>query len=271
MSCAGKTVVCKYGGHSMADAGLNAVFARKVSALREAGLDIVIGHGGGPQINALLKRLAIPSEFKDGLRKTSAEAMIAVEMALAGEVNTWLVSTLAAHGVPAVGLTGKDCAFMQARRHPDAELGCVGDVVRTDPKLCRDLLSLGYVPVVAPIGCDADDFSSLNINADTASGALAGALRSDAFVLFTDVPGVLDGDKNRLAHLSRSDAEALIADGTIAGGMIPKVRSCLHALAEGCMAAAIFDGGRVADLDVFLDALLSGRFDSLPAGTVLTL
>ena len=254
----------------MADAGLNAVFAKQVGALRREGLGIVIGHGGGPQINALLKQLGIPSEFKNGLRKTSGEAMKAVEMALAGEVNTWLVSTLAAEGVPAVGLTGKDCAFIQASRHPDIELGFVGEIVRTDPKLCRDLLSLGYVPVVAPIGCGISDHSSLNINADTASGALAGALRADAFVLFTDVPGVLNSDKKRLPHLSRAEAMALIADGVIAGGMIPKVQSCLHALDEGCRAAAIFDGARVADMAAFLDTLLSGDLGSLPAGTVLT-
>ncbi len=265
--------VIKYGGHAMSDATLNTAFAQNLVQAKQNGWQVLLGHGGGPQINCLLKKLDLPSAFKNGLRITDEESMQVVEMALCGEVNTWLVSLLCQHNIQAVGLSGKDSKLLQAQKNPDAELGLVGEVEKVHPDLCKYLLAGDFTPVVAPIGYGPNG-TSLNINADTATGALAGALKADVFLLVTDVVGVLDKEKNRFHHLNKEKIDALTEDGTIQGGMIPKVESCLHALSEGCKAAMIFDGKSAAELadllDIIKTGLQSGDFSALPSGTVIT-
>lgn len=265
--------VIKYGGHAMSDDTLNKAFAQNIAAAQK-NWNIVIGHGGGPQINALLSALHIESSFKNGLRKTGKEAMKAVEMALCGDVNTWLVSLLCKENCKAVGLTGKDARTLTARKNPDPELGFVGEVTKTDPALCLSLLENGYLPVFAPIGYEENTGESLNINADTATGALAGALKADIFILVTDVPGVLNKEKKLLPHLNFAQLESLKEDGTVYGGMIPKVESCEHAVSMGCKAALIFDGNNASKLSDILDeihsALENNDFSKLQYGTLIT-
>lgn len=260
--------VIKYGGHAMDSVPLNKVFVENIYKAGREGWQILIGHGGGPQINILLKKLAIESSFKDGLRITSPEVMQAVEFALCGEVNPWLVSLLCQANIRAVGISGKDTAFIQAtQKSPD--LGLVGEVQKVDPKLCEDLLALGYVPVLAPIGTSVNGHS-LNINADTATGAVAGALRADVFMLVTDVAGVLDKNKQLLPHLTRVQIQELIDSGVINGGMIPKVQSCLHSISKGCGKAFIFHGQESARLVEMLKLLKQNDFDKIDCGTVIT-
>lgn len=257
----------------MNDAALNEAFAQNISKAQK-NWHIVIGHGGGPQINALLEQLTIESSFKNGLRKTSAEAMKAVEMALCGDVNTWLVTLLCRENCNAVGLTGKDARTLFAQKNADPELGFVGEVSKVNPELCRLLIENGYIPVFAPVGYEEQTGSSLNINADTATGALAGALQADIFILVTDVAGVLDKNKNLLPHLNFAEIAALKQDETIYGGMIPKVESCQHAINMGCKAALIMDGGNAAKLSAILDsvqnALTQNDFSTLNCGTLIT-
>lgn len=266
-------LVIKYGGHAMDDSTLNVVFAQNIAKALSAHWRVLIGHGGGPQINALLKKMQVESSFKNGLRITSPEAMNVVEMALCGEVNTWVVSLLCEAGINAVGLSGKDSKLLEAIPNADTELGLVGAVQKVNPQICMDLMEKNYVPVVAPVGYGPKGVS-LNINADTATGALAGALSADIFLLVTDVMGVLDNDKNRLPHLTKDKVDALIADATINGGMIPKVESCLHAISKGCRAAMIFDGSCASELasllPILMDGLNRGDFSALNAGTVIT-
>lgn len=268
----GLTVI-KYGGHAMSDDRLNKAFAENIF-LAQNSWKIVIGHGGGPQINSLLEKLSIESSFKNGLRKTSAEAMKAVEMALCGDVNTWLVTVLEQAGCQAVGLTGKDAKTILARKNSDGELGFVGEVTKVDPMLCHILAENGYIPVFAPIGYEEETGTSLNINADTATGALAGALQADIFILVTDVKGVLNKNKELLPHLDFAAIKALKEDGTIYGGMIPKVDSCMHAINMGCKAGLIFDGANAAKLCNILhdvhNALQNNDFSTLTYGTLIT-
>jgi len=265
--------VIKYGGHAMNDVVLNQAFAENIRQAQNKGWKILIGHGGGPQINALLKKLKVENSFKNGLRITNKDTMKAVEMALCGEVNTWLVSLLCENGINAVGLSGKDCALLTAVQNEDTELELVGSVTKVNPQICLDLMANNYIPVVAPIGYGPRGIS-LNINADTATGALAGAMRADVFLLVTDVSGVLDKEKNRFTHLTKSQIKNLMADDTIHGGMLPKVESCLHALSKGCRAAMIFDGNSAQELAALLDTLLSALdkndFSALTSGTVIT-
>ncbi len=265
-------VVIKYGGHAMSSPELNQAFAKNIYAAKNNGWQILIGHGGGPQINALLEKLEIKSTFKDGLRVTCPETMQVVEMVLTGQVNPWLVSLFCEHNLEAVGLSGKDCKTLMAKEIGEG-FGLVGEVVKVNPKLCQELLDKNYLPVVAPIGYGQNG-TSLNINADIATGALAGALRADIFILVTDVPGVLDQNKNRINHLTKTKIDELIADKTIYGGMLPKLESCLSALSNGCRAAFIFDGQQAAHLAELLPALKqgldSGDFSSLSSGTVIT-
>lgn len=257
----------------MNDTALNEAFAENIFEAQKK-WNIVIGHGGGPQINALLGQLKIESSFKNGLRKTNADAMKAVEMALCGDVNTWLVSLLCRKNCKAVGLTGKDARTLSARKNADPELGFVGEVNKVNPELCRLLLENDYIPVFAPVGYEEQTGSSLNINADTATGALAGALQADIFILVTDVAGVLDKSKNLRPHLNFAEIEAFKQDETIYGGMIPKVESCRHAINMGCKAALIMDGGNAAKLSVILDnvrhVLEQNDFSALNCGTLIT-
>lgn len=241
--------VIKYGGHAMDDPALNRLFARSLRTVLDAGWRVLVGHGGGPHINALLERLHVSSEFKNGLRVTSPETMEVVEMALAGKVNTFVVSLFCEAGIRAVGLSGKDDACLRARPLPG--LGLVGEVETVNPALVQSLMATGFTPVLAPIGYGPEGIS-LNINADTATGAMAGALQAEAFILVTDVPGVLDADKKLLPSLTREQVATLRASEVISGGMIPKVESCLHALNCGCQRAIILDGRSAGNLEACL-------------------
>ena len=268
-----KLVVIKYGGHSMSDDTLNQAFAQNIYQAKQ-NWDIVIGHGGGPQINALLENLHIESSFKNGLRITNENTIKAVEMALCGDVNTWLVSLLCQKNILAVGLTGKDACTIKAQKNADTELGFVGSVTSIDPTLCKLLLNNNYVPIFAPLGYEEKTGNSLNINADTATGALAGSLQAELFILVTDVAGVLDQNKKLLPHLTFATINKLKEQQIIYGGMIPKVESCEHAISQGCKAAFIFDGKNVNKLAQILDelsqALSKNDFSSINYGTLIT-
>ena len=256
-----RTVVIKFGGHAMDKEALCAAFAEDLAFLSAEGTRCVVVHGGGPQISALLERLHIESRFENGLRVTDEATMQAVEMVLCGQVNKDVVRRFAAHGVRAAGISGRDGGLLLASvRQPT--LGRVGEVDKVDPALVECLLAGGFVPVVAPVASDAAG-QPLNINADTAAGALAGALHADYFVLISDVPGVLDADKKLIPSLDRARIAGLIESGVINGGMIPKVQSCLHALDEGCTRALILDGRQPSSLRRYL-------LDGEPLGTVVT-
>jgi len=247
------TVVIKYGGHAMGDPKLAQDFARDVVLLKQAGVNPVVVHGGGPQIAKLLERLSIKSEFKDGLRVTDRETVDVVEMVLAGSVNKEIVAAINAHGGKAVGISGKDANLMRARkitrtwRDPDSrieqivDLGFVGNPDQVDPHIVDVIVNSDLIPVVAPIGVGADG-ETLNINADTFAGALAAAMKAKRLLLLTDVEGVLDKQGKLVKSLTTKEALALIEDGTISGGMIPKVESCLGVVAQGVEAVVILNG-----------------------------
>jgi acetylglutamate kinase len=237
---AGKTVVVKYGGHAMGVGG--ETFAQDVVLLRQLGMNPIVVHGGGPQINRMLDRLGIKSQFVNGLRVTDAETMEVVEMVLVGTINNHLVTSINAAGGCAIGLTGGDGNFLRARKLTrNGELGFVGEPERVDVSVLDGFRVAQMIPVIAPIGA-GENGESFNINADTVAGAVAAAVKAARFLLLTDVPGVLDADKKLISELSSADARRLIADGTISGGMIPKVETCLDAVAGGTEAAVILDG-----------------------------
>lgn len=256
-----RTVVIKFGGHAMDKEALCAAFAEDLAFLSAEGTRCVVVHGGGPQISALLERLHIESRFENGLRVTDEATMQAVEMVLCGQVNKDVVRRFAAHGVRAAGISGRDGGLLLASVRQPA-LGRVGEVDKVDPALVECLLAGGFVPVVAPVASDAAG-QPLNINADTAAGALAGALHADYFVLISDVPGVLDGGKRLIPTLDRARSQSLMDEGVICGGMIPKVGSCLHALDAGCRRALILDGREPGSLRRYL-------YEDAPLGTVVT-
>jgi acetylglutamate kinase len=237
---AGKTVVVKYGGHAMGAGG--ETFAQDVVLLSELGMYPIVVHGGGPQINRMLDRLGIKSEFVNGLRVTDADTMEVVEMVLVGTINSHLVTSINAAGGCAIGLTGGDGNFLRARKSTrNGELGFVGEPDRVDVGVLDGFRKAKMIPVIAPVGA-GDNGESFNINADTVAGAVAAAVKAARFLLLTDVPGVLDGDKRLISELSAAGARRLIADGTISGGMIPKVETCLDAVSGGTEAAVILDG-----------------------------
>jgi len=248
-----EVVVVKYGGHAMGDATLAGQFARDIVLLKQVGINVIVVHGGGPQIGAMLERLAIESEFKDGLRVTDAATVEVVEMVLSGKINGEVVTALNRAGGKAVGLSGKDANLIVARKmHKRAQdsdshieslldLGFVGEPENINPDVLKVLIGSALIPVVAPIGVSADGHT-YNINADAAAGAIAGALQAKRLLMLTDVRGVLDADGNLLTNISPRDAEALIEDGTVSGGMIPKIETCLAARAAGTEAAVILDG-----------------------------
>ena len=250
---AGATLVVKYGGHAMGDESLGQDFARDIVLLKQVGLNPIVVHGGGPQIGRMLERLKIKSEFVDGLRVTDAATVEIVEMVLAGSINKQIVASINQAGGKAVGLCGKDANLIQARRltrtkrDPDSniekvlDLGFVGDPDRIDTTILDIFKQSSVIPVVSPIGIGSDG-ETYNINADTVAGAIAGAVSADRLLLLTDVAGVKDKDGNLIASMSRAEAEAMIADGTISGGMIPKVETCLDAVARGVEASVIMDG-----------------------------
>jgi acetylglutamate kinase len=253
-----KTVVIKYGGAAMENDALKASFAKDVTLLRFIGLRVVIVHGGGPQIGKLLQRLGKQTEFVDGVRVTDDETMEVVEMVLGGQINGEIVSLIGEAGGQAIGLTGKDAGgFLRVRKllgPGGRDLGRVGQPEHVDVSLIRTLTKDGFIPVIAPVGVDAAG-DTYNVNADTAAGAIAEALAAEKLMLLTDVVGVLDEDKNLIAQMSEADVRLAIGDGTVKGGMIPKLECAVHALEHGVTAAHIIDG-RVPHallLEIFTD------------------
>jgi acetylglutamate kinase len=237
---AGKTVVVKYGGHAMGAGG--ETFAQDVVLLRQLGMNPIVVHGGGPQINRMLDRLGIKSTFVNGLRITDADTMEVVEMVLVGTINNQIVTSINAAGGCAIGLTGGDGNFLRARKLTrNGELGFVGEPEHVDVGVLAGFREAKMIPVIAPIGV-GENGESFNINSDTVAGAVAAAVKAARFLLLTDVPGVLDANKKLIPELSSAEARRLIADGTISGGMIPKVETCLEAVDQGTEAAVILDG-----------------------------
>lgn len=237
---AGKTIVVKYGGNAMIDDDLKQAFARDIVLLKYVGMQPVVVHGGGPQINKMLASLDIEPSFVRGQRVTDAPTMRVVEMILAGEINGEIVTRIDQAGGSAAGLSGKDGGLLRADRL-DEELGQVGRIIGVEADVIQALQSRGFIPVVAPVGVGPNG-ESLNINADTVAGKLAEALRAEKLLLLTDIEGIQDAGGSLLSSLTVSVAERLIADGVIAGGMIPKVQCCLDALAGGVPMVHIIDG-----------------------------
>jgi len=246
-------VVIKLGGHAMgSDEGM-ASFARDVVLMRTVGLNPVIVHGGGPMINEMLEKLGVESTFVKGKRVTDAATMKVVEMVLSGEVNKRIVQAINEAGGQAVGLSGKDAGMITCRQ-TDPDLGFVGTPYRVDTKILDRLFAAEMIPVIAPIGAGQGG-ETYNMNGDTAAGAIASALSADRLLLLTDVPGVKDSSGEVVTHLKSDEVKRMIADGTIAGGMIPKTETALEALAAGVLAVVIMDG-RVANsvlLELFTD------------------
>ena len=246
-------VVVKYGGHAMGQEQTARDFARDIVLLEQTAINPVVVHGGGPQIAAMLKKLGIKSEFVDGLRITDAATVEIVEMVLAGSINKQIVGYINAAGGKAIGLSGKDGNLVTARKvtrsvvDPDSniekvvDLGFVGEPEKVDLTVLNHVLGKELIPVLAPVATAAGG-GTFNVNADTFAGAIAGALKAKRLLLLTDVPGVLDKDKNLISELSVADARKLIADGTISGGMIPKVETCIYALDQGVEGVVIMDG-----------------------------
>lgn len=250
---AGTTMVVKYGGHAMGEAHLAKTFAEDVVLLKQVGINPVVVHGGGPQIKHMLDRLKIQSRFVDGLRVTDAETVEVVEMVLAGTINAEIVSAINRSGGFAVGLSGKDGNLIRAKKvlktriNPDTgeteevDLGFVGEPHEINTHILGLFEKSDVIPVISPVGVD-EDGQTYNINADTAAGAIAAALKAVRLLMLTDVTGVLDGEKQLVPELSSVEARRLIAEGIISGGMIPKVETCLDAVENGVGAAVIQDG-----------------------------
>ncbi|WP_198403973.1 acetylglutamate kinase [Chromobacterium violaceum] len=245
---AGKTIVIKYGGNAMTDDALKEGFAKDVVLLKLVGMNPVVVHGGGPQINDLLARVGKQGEFIQGMRVTDAETMEVVEMVLGGLVNKEIVSLINKHGGKAVGLTGKDGHFIRARKlflktdgDEDIDIGQVGEIEAIDPALVSLLDSQDFIPVVAPIGVGVDG-EAYNINADLVAGKLAETLRAEKLVLMTNTPGVLDKQGQLLTGLTAQRIDELFADGTISGGMLPKISSALDAARNGVNSVHVIDG-----------------------------
>ena len=262
----GENIVVKYGGHAMGDEAIASDFARDVVLMKQVGMNPIVVHGGGPQIGAMLERLKVKSEFIDGLRVTDAATVEIVEMVLSGSINKSIVAAINRAGGRAVGVSGKDANFLVAskvtrtKKDPDSniervlDLGFVGEPTRIDPSFLESFSKSDIIPVVAPIGVGTDG-ATYNINADTVAGAVAAAMKASRLLLLTDVKGVLDKNKTLLPELTAAQVRALIADGTISGGMIPKVETCLAAVDGGVEGAIILDG-RVRHatlLEIFTD------------------
>jgi acetylglutamate kinase len=259
-----RTVVIKYGGSAMANEDLRSSFALDVVLLETVGLRPVIVHGGGPQIGSTLGRLGIETRFVDGLRVTDDATMEVVEMVLGGKVNREIVALIQEAGGQAIGLTGSDGNMIRVTRRleDDRDLGRVGRVVEVDPSPIEAVAAAGFIPVIAPVGVDADGVTH-NVNADEAAGAVASALVAEKLILLTDVDGVLGGDGDLIHQLTAEQANKLISEGTIREGMIPKVECCLEALLHGVKRTHIVDG-RV------LHAMLLEMFTDGGVGTLLT-
>ena len=249
----GKTVAVKFGGHAMGDDELFQSFAADMVLMKQVGMNPIVVHGGGPQIGRMLERLAIKSEFIDGLRVTDSATVEIVEMVLSGSINKSIVAAINAAGGRAIGISGKDGNLITARKlqrtkiDPDSniekvlDLGFVGEPESVDVSILKTFAEGGLIPVIAPIGF-GEDGETYNINADTSAGAIASASDAARFLLLTDVAGVLDKNGNLIPELSVVEARHLIEDGTISGGMIPKIETCIDAVENGARAAVIFDG-----------------------------
>ena len=246
----GKTIVVKYGGNAMTDPALQKSFAHDVVLLKLVGMNPVVVHGGGPQIEALLKRIGKTGEFVQGMRVTDAETMDVVEMVLGGAVNKDIVTLINQAGGKAVGLTGQDGGFIRAKKlmlqdkdRPKQllDIGQVGEIDSIDPQVISVLEAGGFIPVVAPIGVGANG-ESFNINADLVAGKLAEILKAEKLVLLTNTPGVLDKEGKLLTGLTAKQIDALFADGTLSGGMLPKISSALDAARSGVKSVHIIDG-----------------------------
>ncbi len=250
---AGETIVIKYGGHAMGDAKLAPLFARDIVLLRQVGVNPVVVHGGGPQIGDMLKRLKIQSRFIDGLRVTDRETVGVVEMVLAGTINKQIVSAINAQGGFAVGLSGKDGNLIRAdkitrtKRDPDSniervlDLGLVGEPREITPHILNFFKESDITPVIAPIGTGPEG-ETLNINADAVAGAIASAVGAARLMMLTDVAGVMDAEGNLISEMTVTEAGERIGDGTVQGGMIPKIETCLLAIENGVEGAVIIDG-----------------------------
>jgi len=248
-----QVVVIKYGGHAMGDRAAAEDFAEDVVLLEQAGIKPIVVHGGGPQIGKMLEKLGIKSEFKGGLRVTDSATVEVVEMVLAGSINKQIVGWIGTEGGKAVGLSGKDGNMVIARKatrtalDPDSniekvvDLGFVGEPEKVNREVLDQVLSAELIPVLAPVAIGQDG-QTYNVNADTFAGAIAGAMTAKRLLLLTDVPGVLDKNRNLIPELTIEDCRRLIADGTITDGMIPKIETCIYALEQGVEAVVILDG-----------------------------
>ncbi len=266
------TVVVKYGGHAMGDEHLAREFARDIVLLEQTAINPVVVHGGGPQIEAMLKRVGVKSQFTDGLRITDEQTLEVVEMVLAGSINKQMVGYINEAGGKAIGLCGKDGNLVVARKltrtvvDPDSDiekivdLGFVGEPEKVNTTVLDQVLGRELIPVLAPVAAGAEG-GTFNVNADTFAGAIAGALKAKRLLLLTDVAGVFDKSKKLIKELTADEARRLIADGTISGGMIPKVETCIDALERGVEAVVILDG-KVPH------AVLLELFTELGAGTM---
>ena len=271
----GKTFVIKYGGNAMIDESLKQGFAQDVVLLRFIGINPVIVHGGGPQIGKTMERMGKKSSFVSGQRVTDQETMDIVEMVLGGKVNKEIVNLISQAGGRAVGLTGKDGGLIQAKKlkltrkseetgeTEIIDIGLVGEVTEVRPGALQALDQGGFIPVIAPVGAGALG-ETYNINADLVAGAVAGALKAEKLILLTDQAGILDKDKNLISTLNKKKVEMLVSSGVIAGGMLPKTKSCFEALDAGCVKVHIIDG-RVPH------ALLLEIFTKEGIGTEITL
>lgn len=271
---ADKTLIVKYGGHAMGDENLARLFARDIVLMKQVGIDPIVVHGGGPQIGRMLERMAKESVFVDGLRVTDKETVEIVEMVLAGSINKQIVASLQEAGGHAVGLCGKDGGLIRARkltrtvRDPESniervlDLGFVGEPTACDTRVLDALRGSDLIPVIAPLGL-GEDGQTYNINADTAAGAVAGATGARRLLLLTDVAGVMDKDGNLIREMTVSQAQALEKDGTISGGMIPKIQTCVEAVQAGAEAAVILDGRQA-------HAMLLELFTEHGSGTLIT-
>jgi acetylglutamate kinase len=268
-----ETIVIKYGGHAMGDEQLAREFARDIVLLEQTAINPIVVHGGGPQIEAMLSKLGVQSQYAGGLRVTDEKTLEVVEMVLAGSINKQIVGYINEAGGKAIGLCGKDGNMVVARKltrtivdpgsHIEKviDLGFVGEPDKVDVTVLNQILGRELIPVLAPVAAAADG-GTFNVNADTFAGAVAGALKAKRLLLLTDVPGVLDKSKQLIKQLSADDARRLIADGTISGGMIPKVETCIDALERGVEGVVILDG-KVPH------AVLLELFTELGAGTLI--
>jgi len=250
---AGRTFVVKYGGHAMGDPEAARDFAEDIVLLKAVGINPVVVHGGGPQIGAMLDRLKIQSSFIDGLRVTDQSAVEIVEMVLSGSINKQIVTAINQMGGTAIGISGKDGNLIEAqqlkrtKKDPDSniervlDLGFVGEPTKINPQAIENIVASGMIPVIAPIGMGPSG-ETYNINADTAAGAIASALKAHKLMMLTDVAGILTKEKELISEIDAAEIDGLLADGTITGGMIPKVETCVNALRAGVKQAHILDG-----------------------------